>query len=188
MLMQHHSRYKWVAYESVWLHGYSSFEISQWEHKPDQSLKAFIFLLVFDPNKPKPLMWKHPKIFKSGSRCRLRWSSIRDGGKPKNVYFCNDSKPMWHVSCCVLLLNSSRVLFTVCFVPTGATQSVIWDSLKLFAFLSCSENFASPGHCICVWIIALKSNAGLWSLLSCLFQLCKNLSCLNYKDGFAALV
>lgn len=133
------------------------------------------FSLSSNPNKPNHWCESTLRCLSQGAGAGLQWNSIQDGGKPKNVYFCKDSKPMWHVSCCVVLHTSSGVSCTVCLVPTGATQAFTWTSFKLFAFINCSENFASPGHCTCVWIMAFKSKAGLWLPLSCSFQLCKNL-------------
>lgn len=62
------------------------------------------------------------------------------------------------VYCCLILAE--------CYVPFALFQleqrSQLWDSLELFCIFKLLRNFASPGHCICVWIIALKSNAGLF--------------------------
>jgi len=103
--------YLWVRMTS-WLQLFWNKPMRTWTRPELKTQKGFYYFFSpwSDPNKPNHWCESTQRTFKSGSRCRLRWSSIRDGGKPKNVYFCNDSKPMWHVSCCVLLLNSSRVV------------------------------------------------------------------------------
>lgn len=56
------------------------------------------------------------------------WCSIRDGGKPQNVCFCNVRKPMLHmvvaVYCCFILAECGVLLSLFQLLRTGAKQAV----------------------------------------------------------------